>query len=151
MSDPASSEFTIDPRLIADTHPIGSLPGAVLLLHRDAGVPWFIVVPVTRLQQFFELNESAQHQLLAVARDVARYIVDDLAHPRINLATLGNVVPQLHWHVIGRRHGDPCWPKPVWGNLSGGNAYPADEVVKIRGDLTRRLGLTPASVHETVE
>lgn len=69
---------------------------------------------------------------------VSTFITEDLGCPRVNVASIGNLVPQLHLHVVGRRPGDACWPKPVWGNLGEPVPYLLVEVEALRGKLLQR-------------
>lgn len=108
--------FALDPRLAADTHAIGALPFSELLLMDDARFPWLILVPrIAGARELIDLDEGDQRLLLGEIDRVAR-VLDELLHPdKLNIAALGNVVPQLHVHVIARFTGDAAWPNPVWG------------------------------------
>jgi diadenosine tetraphosphate (Ap4A) HIT family hydrolase len=72
---------------------------------------------------------------------VSDFVKTMLGWPKVNFAAIGNVVPQLHLHVIGRKPGDACWPAPVWGNLIATRAYSAAELREMAGSLTRNAGL----------
>jgi diadenosine tetraphosphate (Ap4A) HIT family hydrolase len=108
--------FTLDPRLAADTHAIGALPFSELLLMDDARFPWVILVPrIAGARELIDLDEGDQRLLLGEIDRVARAL-ESLLHPdKLNIAALGNVVPQLHVHVIARFTDDAAWPNPVWG------------------------------------
>jgi diadenosine tetraphosphate (Ap4A) HIT family hydrolase len=108
--------FALDPRLAADTHAIGALPFSELLLMDDARFPWVILVPrIAGARELIDLDEGDQRLLLGEIDRVAR-VVDSLFHPdKLNIAALGNVVAQLHVHVIARFASDAAWPNPVWG------------------------------------
>jgi len=108
--------FAIDPRLAADTHAIGALPFSELLLMDDARFPWVILVPrIAGARELIDLDEGDQRLLLGEIDHVARAL-ETLLHPdKLNIAALGNVVPQLHVHVIARFTSDAAWPNPVWG------------------------------------
>ena len=108
--------FALDPRLAADTHAIGALPFSELLLMDDARFPWVILVPrIAGARELIDLDEGDQRLLLGEIDRVARAL-ESLLHPdKLNIAALGNVVPQLHVHVIARFTGDTAWPNPVWG------------------------------------
>lgn len=108
--------FALDPRLAADTLPVGDLAVCRLLVMNDARWPWAILVP--------RIEGAAA--LFALPPDVRRAVEDEVAGvagclaawpgvEKVNVGTLGNIVRQLHVHVIGRRAGDPNWPGPVWG------------------------------------
>jgi diadenosine tetraphosphate (Ap4A) HIT family hydrolase len=108
--------FALDPRLVADTHAIGALPFSELVLMDDARFPWVILVPrIAGARELIDLDEGDQRLLLGEIDRVARAL-ESLLHPdKLNIATLGNVVPQLHVHVIARFATDAAWPSPVWG------------------------------------
>ncbi len=108
--------FAIDPRLAADTHAIGALPFSELLLMDDARFPWVILVPrIAGARELIDLDEGDQRLLLGEIDRVARALESLLKPDKLNIAALGNVVPQLHVHVIARFTSDAAWPNPVWG------------------------------------
>jgi diadenosine tetraphosphate (Ap4A) HIT family hydrolase len=109
--------FDVDSRLAADTIPVGDLPLSSILLLNDARFPWFVLVPrragVTELT---DLNDDEAAALMAEIRTASR-VMSELVRPdKLNIGALGNVVPQLHVHVVGRFRSDPAWPGPVWGH-----------------------------------
>ena len=109
--------FALDPRLTADTHAIGALPFSELLLMDDARYPWVILVPrIAGARELIDLDEGDQRLLLGEIDRVARALESLLNPDKLNIATLGNVVAQLHVHVIARFTSDAAWPKPVWGH-----------------------------------
>ncbi|MFT6957348.1 MAG: diadenosine tetraphosphate (Ap4A) HIT family hydrolase [Halieaceae bacterium] len=107
----------IHQRLLADSHVLGNIPSGQLLLHRNAAIPWCILVPDTELQDLLQLEDLLRNKVLDDARRVAEFLRGEPDIEKINVAALGNVVPQLHVHVIGRHPLDHCWPNPVWGNV----------------------------------
>jgi len=111
-----SAHFALDPKLEADTHSIGELPFSQLLLMDDARFPWLILVPrIAGARELIDLDEGDQRSLLGEICSVGR-VIETLWRPdKLNVAALGNVVPQLHVHLIARFTGDVAWPKPVWG------------------------------------
>ncbi len=112
QSNPA---FALDPRLAADTHRIGDLPLSRVLLFDDARFPWLVLVPrESGLRDLIDLSHDAQHQLLDEINRCA-HVLHALDKPdKLNIAALGNVVAQLHVHVIARYTNDAAWPRPVW-------------------------------------
>jgi diadenosine tetraphosphate (Ap4A) HIT family hydrolase len=112
----ADVAFALDPRLQADTQPIGDLPFASVLLMNDARFPWLVLVPrVAGLRELIELSKDDQQRLLDDINRAA-HVLHAIEKPdKLNIAMLGNVVPQLHVHVIARFVRDAAWPKPVWG------------------------------------
>jgi diadenosine tetraphosphate (Ap4A) HIT family hydrolase len=112
-----TSGFQLDSRLDADTIPIGDLSLSSILLLNDARFPWFVLVP--RLDGVSELTDLSDEQAVELMREIriATGVMIDLAKPdKVNVGALGNMVPQLHVHVIGRFLSDPAWPGPVWGH-----------------------------------
>ena len=108
--------WSLHPQLAQDTVPIGDLALARVLLANDANFPWLILVPRRPgLVELIDLEENAQVQLLGEIAATAHALKAITECEKLNIAALGNQVAQLHVHVIGRRHGDAAWPKPVWG------------------------------------
>ena len=108
--------FELDPRLAADTHHLARWPLSDVLLMDDARYPWLIVVPrVAGARDLIDLDEAARMQLGQEADAAAMALRDVFAPDKLNVASLGNVVEQLHLHVIARFRDDDAWPAPVWG------------------------------------
>lgn len=127
--------FTLDARLAQDTLPIGDFPLCRLLLMNDANYPWFILVPrCEEVSELFQLDPQDQAQLWLEATDLAELLKDMFGADKMNVATLGNVVSQLHVHVIARRRGDASWPAPVWGQVPA-RPYTPEQVATIRHKL----------------
>jgi len=108
--------FRLDARLQRDTVAIASLPLSELLLMNDSQYPWLILVPRrSDVRELVELDAGDQLQLLRESNAIARILLDKFAAAKINIAALGNIVPQLHLHHIARYPDDTAWPAPVWG------------------------------------
>lgn len=108
--------FTLDSRLQQDCLLVGDFPLCRLLLMNDASYPWFILVPQREeVSEIFQLDGADQRQLWQETSLLAEILKDTFAADKMNVATLGNVVSQLHMHVIVRRRDDAAWPAPVWG------------------------------------
>lgn len=131
--------FALHPQLAADTHPLGATAIAQVLLHRNAAVPWLILVPTTNAGDFLELTAALRTELLADCERLARYLKTRRQAEKINFAAIGNLVPQLHLHVVGRRRDDACWPLPVWGHLAVTAAYSDAEVTSYRDEVMAAL------------
>ena len=111
-----STQFELHERLAQDTIRIGTLPLCELLLMNDAQYPWAILVPrLANLTELHQVPESDQRQLLAEINTVSHGLEHLYQPHKINVATLGNQVAQLHIHVIARFKQDAAWPNPVWG------------------------------------
>ncbi|WP_227367420.1 HIT domain-containing protein [Halomonas sp. M20] len=110
------SDFSLHPRLEADTYHVTDLALCQVRLMNDARFPWVILVPRrAAIREVYELEESEQARLWQEATMLGRGMQETLGGDKLNLATLGNLVAQLHLHVIVRRQGDDAWPGPVWG------------------------------------
>lgn len=108
--------FALDERLAADTGVVGDLPLCRVLLMRDANYPWLILVPRRPgLRELYQLEAADQQQYQLESNTVAQILMELFSPEKLNIAALGNVVPQLHIHHIVRYSSDPAWPKPVWG------------------------------------
>ena len=117
--------FTLPPQLAADTIPVGDLALSSVLLMDDARFPWFILVPRRPgASEITDLSDEDAATLMSEIR-IATRVMQDLSKPdKVNVGALGNVVAQLHVHVVGRFRSDPAWPGPVWGHGSRA-PYPA--------------------------
>jgi diadenosine tetraphosphate (Ap4A) HIT family hydrolase len=120
--------FVLDPRLQNDTILIGRFPLCQVLLMNDRRYPWVILVPAHNdVNEYYHLSEEDQTQLMKESAMVSQKMADYFSAKSMNIAALGNVVPQLHQHHICRYTGDPAWPRPVWGH-STGVVYGSDEL-----------------------
>ncbi|MGR4039226.1 HIT domain-containing protein [Pseudomonas sp. JDS08PS003] len=127
--------FTLDSRLQQDTLPIGDFPLCRLLLSNDANYPWFILVPRREdISELFQLDVTDQQQLWQETTVLAEVLKDSFDADKMNVATLGNVVSQLHMHVIVRKRDDVAWPAPVWGKHPA-KPYNSQQVAAIRDRL----------------
>jgi diadenosine tetraphosphate (Ap4A) HIT family hydrolase len=112
-----SDGFALDSRLAGDTIPVGDLALSSVLLLNDARFPWFVLVP--RRPGASELTDLSNADATALMEEIriATRVMLELSKPdKINVGALGNVVNQLHVHVVGRFRSDPAWPGPVWGH-----------------------------------
>ncbi|OQR32739.1 HIT family protein [Pseudomonas sp. Bc-h] len=108
--------FVLDSRLLQDTVPVGDFPLCRLLLSNDSQYPWFILVPRRAdISEIFQLSDAEQTQLWSETTLLSKTLQQLFNADKMNVAALGNVVSQLHMHVIVRRKGDAAWPAPVWG------------------------------------
>lgn len=108
--------FVLDQRLLQDTVPVGDFPLSRLLLSNDSQYPWFILVPRRAdISEVFQLSEADQAQLWSETNFLSQTLQRLFNADKMNVAALGNVVSQLHMHVIVRHKTDVAWPAPVWG------------------------------------
>ncbi|MDH3561658.1 MAG: HIT domain-containing protein, partial [Gammaproteobacteria bacterium] len=104
------------PQLKKDCLVIGRFPLCHLLLMQDANYPWFILVPDREaITEIHQLDANDREQLLRESCALASVLTERFKADKLNIATLGNVVPQLHVHHVVRYRDDPAWPAPVWG------------------------------------
>jgi diadenosine tetraphosphate (Ap4A) HIT family hydrolase len=135
--------WSLHPQSAQDTVPVGDLPLARVLLANDANYPWLILVPRRPgLTEIIDLDENAQVQLMGEIAAAARVLKSVTECEKLNIAAIGNVVAQLHVHVVARRHSDAAWPKPVWGAAppAAYNAIVRDGLI---GALRRGLQIKP--------
>lgn len=112
----ADTAFVLDPRLAADTVPVGDLTLSRVLLMNDARFPWLVLVPrQPGLVEMSDLDFRAQAMLQREVEAASGAMQRLHAPDKLNIAAIGNVVAQLHVHVVGRRREDEAWPRPVWG------------------------------------
>ncbi|KFB11341.1 HIT domain-containing protein [Nitratireductor basaltis] len=120
-----TTAFQLDDRLARDSHPVSRLDLCELRLANDSRWPWLILVPM--VADAVEIHDLREGDQLALAREtakVAQLLKKITGCTKINSGALGNVVRQLHVHVVARNEGDPGWPGPIWGH---GKAEPYDE------------------------
>ncbi|MBW7470127.1 HIT domain-containing protein [Marinobacter sp. F4218] len=109
-------EFQLHQRLAADTIGLGFSQLCVIRLMNDRTWPWLLLVPaVGGIREIFELSDSQQQRLMHESSTLSRGMMELFSGDKMNVAALGNMVPQLHLHHIVRFEGDPAWPGPVWG------------------------------------
>jgi diadenosine tetraphosphate (Ap4A) HIT family hydrolase len=134
------SEFVLDPRLARDCFPLGRLAGCRLLLMNNAALPWFVLVPETSAAELHELEPAEQRALATAVARTSELLLGHFKVTKLNVATIGNVVAQLHVHVVGRHPGDYCWPNVVWGTTAPARYHPT-RVNEIQALLRKHLAL----------
>ena len=140
--DPRSAGWALHSTLERDTVAVGDLPLCRVLLINDANYPWLLLVPRREnVGEIVDLEYIEQAQLMSEIAHASRTLKAITKCDKTNVAALGNVVPQLHVHVIARFRSDPAWPKPVW-NAVPARAYDEAGLKKIMGSLRERLTLT---------
>ena len=134
-------KWALHPRLAKDTINIGDLPLSQVLVIKDANYPWLLLVP-RRLEvsEIIDLDEVEQAQLMTEIARVARALKEITGCDKLNIAALGNVVPQLHVHVIARRESDAAWPRPVWGVVPA-LAHDKEELESFISAIRRKIWL----------
>lgn len=135
------TDFQLDPRLAADTILLADLPLSRLLMMRDGNYPWLILVPRRAgAVEILDLAAEDRAALWSEIERVAEALRAETAADKLNVAALGNVVAQLHVHVIARFRSDAAWPAPVWGRVP---AISLDEAraAALAAGVKARLGL----------
>ena len=133
--------WTLHPQLDRDTASLGDLPLSRVLVINDANYPWLLLVPRRPdITEVIDLDEVEQAQLMTEVTRVARALRDVTACHKLNIAALGNVVPQLHVHVIARFRSDAAWPKPVWG-VAPPRPYDREELHNFGQPLRKKIWL----------
>ncbi len=131
--------FQLDERLAADTIALGDLPLCRVLLMNDSNYPWVILVPRREgIREIYELSAADQQQLLSESSQLASVMARLFQADKMNVAALGNMVPQLHIHHIARSVNDAAWPKPVWGAVAI-KPYSTDEMEPLVAELKQAL------------
>jgi diadenosine tetraphosphate (Ap4A) HIT family hydrolase len=114
----SSTDFVLHPQLAKDTHFVSDLPLCRVLLMDEARYPWFILVPRrVEIREIHELSQDERNQLWAESDQISRALLHLYEPDKLNIASLGNMVPQLHLHHIARFQTDAAWPAPVWGKF----------------------------------
>ena len=132
--------WSLHPQLARDTIAIGDLALSRVLVVNDANWPWLLLVPRRPdASEIIDLDEVERAQLMTEIARVAHALKEVTACDKLNVAALGNVVPQLHVHVIARRAGDAGWPKPIWGAVPA-RPYPSGEAEALAAKVAARLG-----------
>ena len=131
-------KFTLDSRLARDSREVTNLPLCNVRLMDNKRFPWLILIPrVANASEWIDISREQQHQLsdeIAVVSHILKALVTP---DKLNIATLGNQVAQLHVHLIARYKTDSAWPNPVWGGQS--EAYGDDEARRLIYDLKSAL------------
>jgi diadenosine tetraphosphate (Ap4A) HIT family hydrolase len=111
--------YRLHPQLAADSHPVATLGLCDLRLMDDANYPWLVLVPrLPEARELIDLAETPRRQLMDEIDQASRVLRALFRPHKLNVAALGNLVPQLHVHVIARFREDPAWPAPVWGRVA---------------------------------
>lgn len=134
-----SGGFAPDPRLAQDSQLVAQGPLSQLRLMDDLRFPWLVLVPrLDGAVEWLDLEVPLQQQLLGELNQAAALLRAWQACDKLNVGALGNIVRQLHVHLVGRREGDAAWPGPVWGAGSMQRATPAQSATRI-ADLRTHL------------
>lgn len=132
--------FSLHERLAVDTVRVQTLDLSHVLLMRDARWPWLILVPARAgVTEIHQLNQTDRGRLIEEIAQAGRVLERVFSPDKVNVGALGNMLPQLHVHVIARRRDDPAWPGPVWGH-GAAEPYAPDALSRRIEDLRAALG-----------
>lgn len=133
------STWHLHPQLADDTHPLATFTLCELRLMDDANYPWLVLVPrVEDAVELVDLNAAQRHELTDEIDRVSHALRAVFRPHKLNIAALGNLVPQLHVHVIARYEDDPAWPRPVWGTAAA-RPYTAEALIERIARLSEAL------------
>lgn len=133
MNRTNATHWALHPQLASDSHPIAAFALCELRLMDDSNYPWLVLVPrVPDASELIDLDTPQQALLMQEIGRVSRVLQTLFRPHKLNVAALGNVVPQLHVHVIARQLDDPAWPTPVWGRVQARAYEPEALVARVR-------------------
>jgi len=129
--------FVLDPRLYEDCIEITNLKLSKMLLMNDCRYNWLILVPRReKISEIHHLNTIEQQLLFDEITRTAEFLEKEFCPTKINIGAIGNIVSQLHIHIVARNEGDPAWPNPVWGH-SLSVAYDKDIAKELVGKIKK--------------
>lgn len=131
--------FSLDTRLDHDCITLGKLDISHLLLMNNSLVPWFILVPENNAMEIIDLDQPDQARLLKEINLISNFTRENFHCTKLNTAAIGNIVNQLHIHIVGRHPSDYCWPDVVWGRNEK-EPYADKQVKEITNLLKLNLG-----------
>ncbi len=132
------NNFILDPQLKNDCIVLSESEHFILLLMDNSLVPWFILVPKTDKTELFELDDAHYKQVFTKIAQVSECVENEFKPDKLNIAAIGNMVKQLHIHIIARYEMDVYWPGVVWGG-SEKQTYEKTEIEKIKSVLNTIL------------
>ena len=130
MTETVVSDFELDSRLAADSVLIADGPLSQIRAMNDARFPWIVLVPrVAGASEWIDLDGGQQRLLLAEINQISQHLKQKPGVTKLNIGALGNIVSQLHIHIVGRSPSDAAWPGPVWGS-GPAQRYDADDLAE---------------------
>jgi len=126
------SEFILNERLAKGGFDFGELHGCKVLLKNNAHFTWFILVPMVAVEEIHELSALEYENVNKATLKLAQFLKSHVSHDKINVGNIGNVVRQMHVHVVARKSDDPAWPGVVWA-CKEKTSYENDEVTRLKG------------------
>lgn len=136
-----TESWTLHPQLANDTGHIGDLTLSQVRVMHDANYPWLLLVPRRAgASEIIDLDPDERVQLMTEISDAGRALKSVTRCDKLNIAAIGNMVPQLHIHVVARRRDDAAWPRPVWG-AAPPRAYEPTALDALIATIRRELSL----------
>ncbi|MBL4875910.1 MAG: HIT family protein [Cohaesibacteraceae bacterium] len=133
------SKFLLDPKIVKDSFQVMDLELSTVRLIRDANYPWLVIIPARpELVELIDLNRPDRHLLMDEISQVSVVLQKITKCDKLNVANLGNIVSQLHIHIIARYTTDPAWPGPVWGAVAA-STYVIDAQKKLIQSIKSEL------------
>ena len=134
--------FTLHPRLEAGTHPLGFIHGCHILLKNNAAFPWILIVPEVEdgIEDLHQLSPERYAEVAFLIRSISNFISDHFQPEKLNIGCIGNIVRQMHIHIVGRSESDPAWPGTVWAS-DAKKTYSEEEIESIRTAAKKALKL----------
>ena len=126
--------FKLDERLNNDCFTLAETPHSLWLLLNNSHFPWFIIVPKTDIEELYLLPLALQLELQKQSSLMSEFVTTHFSCDKLNVAAIGNIVKQMHLHIIARTETDPCWPGIVWGTEFK-KEYDIKEVLEIQKNL----------------
>ncbi|MBV2121900.1 MAG: HIT family protein [Candidatus Thiodiazotropha sp. (ex Ctena orbiculata)] len=142
--------FSLDPRLVADCYLLAEMELCQLLLMNNALLPWYILVPRVDCDELHQLTPEQQKRLFEEINQISQFIKTDQSIEKLNTAAIGNIVRQMHIHILGRNSSDPWWPGTVWGTTQR-RAYKQTELNEIKRRLSLELPKTINIIQPTAK
>lgn len=137
------SDFELHSRLATDSVFVADGPLSQFRLMNDERYPWLLLVPrLDGVTEWIDLDGEQQNHLRTELNRASKALKSEPEVQKLNIGALGNIVPQLHFHVIGRHEGDPAWPGPVWGSGQA-HRHDADELQRRVAHWKDKLGYPP--------
>ena len=133
--------FELDPRLSASSLELGTFRGCRVLLKNNAHYFWFLLVPEVdrKVTELHELPAPRYKEVCAAIRELSTWVKGTFKPDKLNVAAIGNIVSQLHVHIVGRMENDVAWPGTVWA-CEEKKAYSLDEIRGIQKRFNQRFG-----------
>jgi len=132
--------WQLHPQLLADCYELMTHQEIHILLKKEKIIPWVILVPKTAQRDLCDLEAESFAHLLGQMKKISQYLKQKFSADKINVAEIGNVVPQMHVHILARKQQDACWPGVVWGKTLDAATYSTEEVTMMQQEMIQLFG-----------